>query len=71
MYPGQFPNYGGNIFNIVIVADFSQTSSLHFLATTISNILARNFPFRWGIVPIVETEEGGWCWLYTQQCVLT
>ncbi|KAH9924083.1 glycosyltransferase family 24 protein [Fomitopsis serialis] len=57
MYPGQFPNYGGNIFNIVIVADFSQTSSLHFLATTISNILARNFPFRWGIVPIVETEE--------------
>ncbi|TFY57738.1 hypothetical protein EVJ58_g6843 [Rhodofomes roseus] len=57
MYPGQFPNYRGNLFNIVIVADLSQTSSLHFLGTTVSNILGRSFPFRWGIVPIAESEE--------------
>lgn len=58
MFPGQFPNYRGNLFNVVIVADLSQTSSLHFLATTASAIIARGFPFRWGIVPLAETEDG-------------
>ena len=58
MFPGQFPNYRGNLFNVVIVADLSQTSSLHFLATTASAIIARGFPFRWGIAPLCETEDG-------------
>ena len=58
MFPGQFPNYRGNLFNVVVAADLSQTGTLHFLATTASAIIARGFPFRWGVVPLVETEDG-------------
>ncbi|THG96572.1 hypothetical protein EW026_g5286 [Hermanssonia centrifuga] len=58
MYPGQLPNLKLNIFNVVVVADLSQSSALNFIAGAVSNIIQRNFPFRWGIVPIIETEEG-------------
>ncbi|OSX61274.1 glycosyltransferase family 24 protein [Postia placenta MAD-698-R-SB12] len=58
MYPGQFPNIRANVFNVVLAVDLSQSSSIHFLAVTVSNIINRNFPFRWGLAPIVETEEG-------------
>jgi hypothetical protein len=38
--------------------DFSQTSSLNFIVGPVANIIERNFPFRFGVVPIIETEEG-------------
>ncbi|KII87653.1 glycosyltransferase family 24 protein [Plicaturopsis crispa FD-325 SS-3] len=58
MYPGQFHQIRLNIFNVVVSVDLSQTSSLHFVAGTVSNIINRSFPFRWGIVPNVETTAG-------------
>jgi|SRR5882762_101086 len=64
MYPGQFPNIRLNIFNVVLVLDLSQTSALQFITGSISSIISRNFPFRFGVVPIMETEEGkSLCWI--------
>ncbi|TCD67335.1 hypothetical protein EIP91_000256 [Steccherinum ochraceum] len=58
MYPGQFPSIKLNLMNIVLAVDLSQTSSLNFIGTAVDNIINRSFPFRFGVVPIVETEEG-------------
>lgn len=58
VYPGQFHNVKQNLFNVVTVVDLSQSSTLNFIAGAVSNIIRRGFPFRFGIVPIVETEDG-------------
>ncbi|KAI0948225.1 hypothetical protein AcW1_009797 [Taiwanofungus camphoratus] len=58
LYPGQWPNVKANLFNIILAVDLSQSSSLHFISVTVSNIITRGFPFRWGVVPIAETEDG-------------
>ncbi|KAH8101097.1 glycosyltransferase family 24 protein, partial [Cristinia sonorae] len=58
MYPGQFPSLRRNIFNVVLSVDLSQSSSLSFIGATVANIITRQFPFRFGVVPIVETEGG-------------
>lgn len=57
MYPGQFPSVKANLFNVILVLDLSTTSSVNFIAGPMANILERNFPFRFGLVPVVETEE--------------
>lgn len=59
LYPGQFPSIKANVFNVVLVLDLSKTNSVNFVAGAMANILERNFPFRFGLVPIVETEESG------------
>ena len=58
VYPGQFHNVKQNLFNVVIVADLSQTTALHFITNTMNMIIQRGFPFRFGVVPISETEAG-------------
>ncbi|KAH6906727.1 hypothetical protein BKA70DRAFT_1372357 [Coprinopsis sp. MPI-PUGE-AT-0042] len=44
MYPGQFPNVKANFINLI--------------AGPISNIIERNLPFTFGVIPIIETEDG-------------
>lgn len=58
MYPGQFPNIKKNLFNVVLSVDMSQSSTLNFLAGAVNNIINRSFPIRFGIVPIIESEDG-------------
>ncbi|KAJ8081870.1 killer toxin resistant protein [Marasmius tenuissimus] len=58
VYPGQMPSVKLNLFNIVLVADLSKTSSINFLAGAVSNIIQRGFPFRWGIVPLAGSDDG-------------
>ncbi|TBU43432.1 glycosyltransferase family 24 protein [Dichomitus squalens] len=58
MYPGQFPALKFNMFNIVLAVDLSRLSSVDFLATTVQALINRGLPFRWGVAPIVETEDG-------------
>ncbi|KAK7047284.1 killer toxin resistant protein [Paramarasmius palmivorus] len=53
LYPGQYPSVKLNLFNVVLVVDLSQTSTLNFIAGAISNIIQRNFPFRWGVAPLI------------------
>lgn len=57
LYPGQFHSIRLNLWNIVLVADLSLSSTANWLAS-ISNIIARRFPFRFGLVPLCETDDG-------------
>jgi UDP-glucose:glycoprotein glucosyltransferase len=38
--------------------DLSHSSSLETIGSALNNIIARSFPFRFGIVPSCDTEEG-------------
>ncbi|KAJ7136717.1 glycosyltransferase family 24 protein [Mycena epipterygia] len=58
LYPGQFHNIKLNMFNVVLVLDLSQPSSLQTITGAVASIISRNFPFRFGIVPLAETEDG-------------
>ncbi|KAF8069177.1 glycosyltransferase family 24 protein [Lyophyllum atratum] len=53
-----FPSVKLNLFNVVLVLDLSQTTSLSFIAGPMANIINRNFPLRFGVVPSAETEDG-------------
>lgn len=58
MYPGQAPTVRRNMYNVVLVLDLARQSSLHFISHTLSMLIDHSYPVRFGIVPIVETEEG-------------
>lgn len=58
MFPGALPMIKYNLFNVVLVLDLSQTVSLNFIAGPVSNILSRDIPLRFGLVPAAETEDG-------------
>lgn len=58
MYPGALPTVRANLFNIILVLDLSHTSSLNFISGTVSNLLSRDLPLRFGVVPQVETADG-------------
>jgi hypothetical protein len=58
MYPGSIPSVKMNLFNVILVLDLSHTSSLNFISGPVSNIINRNLPLRFGVVPQVETEDG-------------
>jgi len=57
MFPGSFPNVRHNLFNTVFVMDLSQSSNVHFIATTVANIVNRGLPFRFGVVPMIDDED--------------
>lgn len=58
MYPGQAPAVRRNMYNVVLVLDLARPSSLDFISHTLSMLIDHSYPVRFGIVPIVETEEG-------------
>lgn len=58
MYPGQFPRVRQNVWNIVLALDLSRASGMQFIALSVVSIIQRNFPFRWGVVPLVASDEG-------------
>ena len=54
----------------MLALDLSKMSTLNFLTGTIYNIINRGFPFRFGVVPLVESEEGR-CLLFSSGLLLT
>lgn len=58
LYPGQFHSIRRNIFNTVLLLDLSQPASLAWITGPVFNLIQRGYPLRFGIVPLVETEEG-------------
>ncbi len=57
IFPGQFPSIKRNLFNIVLILDLSNPTSLHILGGTVSNIIDRGIPFRFGLVPSTTSDE--------------
>ncbi|OCH94043.1 glycosyltransferase family 24 protein [Obba rivulosa] len=57
MYPGSFPAVKQNLFNIVLATDLSHPAATSFVAVTVSNLINRNLPFRFGVVPLLETDD--------------
>ncbi|PFH48143.1 glycosyltransferase family 24 protein [Amanita thiersii Skay4041] len=58
MYPGSFPAVRRNLFNIILIMDFTKTQSLQFISGTMVNIVDRGLPLRFGLVPSIDTPEG-------------
>ncbi|KDQ07300.1 glycosyltransferase family 24 protein [Botryobasidium botryosum FD-172 SS1] len=58
LFPGQFHRVRRNLNNIVMVVDLTSGSVLDILNGPITNIIGRALPFRFGVVPAVETESG-------------
>lgn len=56
-YNGQVPPVRRNLFNIILALDLSKTTSVSTL-NLVTSIVQRGYPFRFGIVPIAETEDG-------------
>jgi len=63
MYPGQIPSVKLNLFNIVLVLDLAQPRSWEFITGPVANIISRNYPLRFGVVPIIGSEDGA-SWLF-------
>lgn len=55
-YNGQVPPVRRNLFNIILALDLSKTTSVSTL-NLVTSIVQRGYPFRFGIVPIAETED--------------
>lgn len=53
------------MFNVVLVLDLSQPSSLQTITGAVASIISRNFPFRFGIVPLADTEDGELSFIFT------
>lgn len=58
MFPGSLPGIKANLFNVILVLDLSYTSSLNFISGPMSNILNRDLPLRFGVVPQIESADG-------------
>lgn len=58
LYPGRYHQVRRNLNNIVLAVDLSKTQWASLLGGTVSNIISRGFPFRFGVVPIGTSEEG-------------
>ncbi|GJF00041.1 glycosyltransferase family 24 protein [Phanerochaete sordida] len=58
MYPGQLPGVRLNVFNVVLVLDLAHPTGLGFVANAVVPLISRGFPFRFGLVPNVETDDG-------------
>ena len=57
MHPREFHSIKKNMFNIVTVLDLTNTNILGFVSASVMNLINRGYPFRFGLVPIVETED--------------
>ena len=53
---------------MILVLDLSQPTSLHTVSGSVASIISRNFPFRFGIVPLAESEDGPFLFPSTFMC---
>jgi UDP-glucose:glycoprotein glucosyltransferase len=57
MHPREFHSIKRNIFNIITVLDITNPNTLGFVSVTLMNLINRGYPFRFGLVPMIETES--------------
>ncbi|PFH63296.1 hypothetical protein XA68_14948 [Ophiocordyceps unilateralis] len=53
-FPGQIPQIGRNVFNIIAPVDLSTTEDVAFVSQLVS-IVRRGIPLRFGLVPLTST----------------
>ncbi|WRT66985.1 uncharacterized protein IL334_003951 [Kwoniella shivajii] len=53
-YPGQFYTIRKNTWNLIFVLDLAQVSSLDIIANSISPMIQRGLPIRFGVVPMFQ-----------------
>ena len=56
MHPREFHSIKKNIFNVITVLDITNLNNLGFVSVTLMNLINRGYPFRFGLVPVIETE---------------
>ena len=56
-FPGQLPAVRKDIQNAIVPVDFSDPKAVMMVTDTLSDLIARKVPCRWGIVPITKTKE--------------
>jgi len=52
------PKVKANLFNVVLILDLSSAESINFISGTMATIIKRDFPIRFGLVPVVEKGMG-------------
>ncbi|WVN85210.1 uncharacterized protein L203_100355 [Cryptococcus depauperatus CBS 7841] len=57
LYPGQYHTVRQNTFNLIFVLDLSRLSSLDLIASSVSTMIQRGIPIRFGIVPTFTIAE--------------
>lgn len=55
-YPGQLPSVRRDIHNAIIPLDFTAKEDVYMVIETVLNLIRRNIPVRWGLVPLTKTE---------------
>ena len=63
VYPGQLHSIRKNTWNLVFVLDLSSAPSLDVIANSISVMIQRGYPIRFGIVPMIGGDDNGLCGL--------
>lgn len=54
------PNVRLNLVNVIFAVDLTLARTHYFLASTVTSLIARKFPLRFGIVPLLPQDgEGG------------
>ncbi|RCI07592.1 hypothetical protein L249_1642 [Ophiocordyceps polyrhachis-furcata BCC 54312] len=53
-FPGQIPQIGRNVFNIISPVDFSNADDIAFVSQVVS-IVRRGIPLRFGLIPLTPT----------------
>lgn len=61
LYPGQLHTIRHNTWNLVFVLDLSSAPSLDVIASSITTMIQRGLPLRFGIVPMITEEDDDLC----------
>ncbi|KAF2687800.1 glycosyltransferase family 24 protein [Lentithecium fluviatile CBS 122367] len=54
-YPGQLPSVRRDIHNVIVPVDFTSKENVFSVVETISGLIQRGIPIRWGLVPSSST----------------
>lgn len=54
--PGNFQPARKNLWNVVLVLDLSTRTGLHTISQTVTSVIRRGIPFRFGLVPLFNSD---------------
>jgi UDP-glucose:glycoprotein glucosyltransferase len=60
-YPGQLHTVRKNTWNVIVVLDFSLSSTLETVTQQISHMVQRGIPIRFGVIPMFDVGTNDIC----------